>query len=546
MELLIAGGIALLGYNLTPGTARRGTSRPGGAYAQQLGPSNEYDTPGNDTTALTKEHMALAEKRWRDARDPQLTGIVTPHTKLTNAMLPFFRSAKSQNTNDAVKQTLLETFTGANTLGESLTGTYRKKREVEALFAPAASAAGARVTSSGTVGNPAYDREDDRFLPGTFHHNVLPAEQITVGRGVGVGPDVLAADGFHPMHRVLLKNVGEYKKNNLPGQVNHGAPVQPNAATEGDQAKVSVNHGAGALVYDQARRPMMPSRAAVLAPTEHGGLPHGTLKRPKAGEEDRFGNPARGLGHEVRGAEETKLGYDSGRDHHDRNHILPWINSTAGASTSATGAFTHYSLDPSRIRAQQREAPGCMGHVTGPVARSLPAGVVLPATQREMTTTSYVGGVGTNGSGMAVRTEDHARTTLRDTQGANPALFGTKAAVHGGTMDNVWRYRRLGRASKRPDREGRLPQPARINVQADPQSHGKGAVGAMGAVATKPDDTRPWNAALPSPFNAGYNEDAGRATAPLNKLPTANPRLDLSLAVDQLKTNPYASSLWTQ
>ena len=526
MELLIAGGIALMGYNLAP--SRR--DAPQGRYAAQLGPSNEYAAPGNSTLALTQQHAALAEKRWREARDPALTGIVTPHTKLTNAMLPYFRSARHQNTNDAVKQTKLETFTGATAIGSSLTGTYRRKREVEALFAPTASATGRPVTSSGTVGNPMYSRDDERFQAGTVHNNVLPAQQTMVGRGVGVGPDVAAADGFHPLHRVLIENVGGYKKNNLPGQVNHGAAP---SATPGAAPEVAVNRNPAALVWDQDRRPMMAGRAAVLAPAEHPALTSGTLKAPRPVDEDRFGAPAY-PGHGVRGGAETKAGYE-GADNIDRNHSLPPLNVTGAAA--GVGAFTHCTFDGARIGTQQRETRGGNGFLSGPVARQAPSSIVVQPTQRD-SATSYVGGAGAgNRGGLAVRPGDDPRVTLRDTQGGNPGLFGTKAAVQGGTLDNVWRYDRLGReAIKRPVTESR-PQPGRMNVQFG-----------AGAVATRDDDARRMAAgqhALPTPLNPAASDSIGRLSAPSNKLPSANPRLDLGLAAEQLQSNPYATSLWT-
>lgn len=525
MELLIAGGIALMGYNMAP--ARR--DAPQGRYAAQLGPSNEYSSPGNDTRALTQQHMALAEKRWREARDPALTGIVTPHTKLTNAMLPFFRSAKQQNTNDVVKQTRMEAFTGATAMDSSLTGTYRRKREVEAMFGPAAPAG--PVTSSGTVGNPMYTRDDARFQPGAVHNNVMPAQQTTVGRGVGVGPDVAAADGFHPLHRVLHKNVGDYKKNNLPGQVNHGAAP---TATPGAAPKTSVNHNPGSLVYDQDRRPLLPGRAAVLAPSEHPQLTSGTLKRPRATDEDRFGAPAGPAGFEQRGFTENRVGYE-GRDHGDRNHSLPPLNATGAAA--GVGAFTHYAYDGARLGTQQRETRGGNGFLTGPVARQMPSSILVQPTQRGAAA-PYVGGggAGTRG-GQAARLSDQPRVTLRDTQGDNAALFGTRAAVQGGTLDNVWRYDRLGRqAIKRPVTEGR-PMPGRMNVQFG-----------AGAVATREDDERrmaPGQRAMPTPSNPSASDSIGRLTTPSNKLSPENPRLDLGLAAEQLRTNPYATSLWS-
>ncbi len=530
MELLIAGGIALLGFGMsTPGRGPRPTSRP--KYAKQLGPSNEYIEPGNSTKGLDRDYVERAEERWRAARDPALTGIVTPHTKLTNAQLPFFTSAKKQNTNDGVKQTLLETFTGANGMDTSLTGTYRNKREVEAMFSPSYSAQ--QVTSSGSAGNSLYDRQDMRFENAPWQNNVLPAEKIYVGRGIGVGPDVPATDGFHPMYRVMLKNVGEYKKNNLPGGINHGASYVHKATK---QAKVAINHNPGSGVYDQHRRPMMPSMAAVHAPKVHPQLAQDPNTRPKPMDLDRFGNPSR-PGHEVRGFKETRVGYECGGDHHDRNHSLPRVNPTGAGS--GVGAFTHSAFDPSRIEAQQREEAARSGHISGPTARQLPTGQLLPATQREMSVAAPVGGIGVIRSGGAARKMDTLRTTLRDTQGVNSALTGAKAAVQAGMLDNVWRFKRLDREAKRGDQlVQHTPGAGRMNVLGGRET--------VGAVAQRDRDVHQQAASpfLPSLPNKGYREDLGKITTPHNKLPVSNPRLDLGFATDQLRANPFAKSLW--
>jgi len=528
MELLIAGGVALLGYGMsTPGRAPRKSDRPG--YARQLGPSNEYGEPGNDTRILDRGFVQAAEKRWLEARDPALTGVVTPHTKLSNAQLPFFRSAKKQNTNEAVKQTRLEMFTGANKLDNSLTGTYRSKREVQAMFSPSTSAQ--PVTSSGTSGNKMYDRQDPRFTNAPWQNNVLPAEQIRIGRGIGVGPDVPASDGFHPMYRVMLKNVGEYKKNNLPGRANHGAHA---VAKSTKAAKVAVNRNPGSTVYDQDRRPMMPSMAAVHAPTVQPELAQDPGSRPRPMDMDRFGNPTR-AGPGVRGAKQDKLGYDCG-DNYDRNHTLPMLNVTGAAA--GVGAFTHAAIDTQRIATQQREAHGREGFVAGPTARRAPSGHLLPPTQRDMTGAAPIGGVGVIRSSGATRKLDEASVTLRDTQGVNTMLTGVRAAVTAGTLDNVWRYKRLDRDAKRADQLlAHMPAPARMNVM-----HG---LEGMGATAQRERDaTQPAAHGVPSIPNKAYNQAVGDFTAPVNKLPSANPRLDLGIAADQLRANPYAKSLW--
>jgi hypothetical protein len=534
MELLIAGGIALVGYGLSSGSAGGGGRgmRPQPSRAKRLARRDDLREPGTNTAPFTREHAALAEQRWLAARDPALTGVVTPNTRLTNAVLPFFSSAKKQHTSDAVKQTLMEKFTGATRMDSSMTGTYRNKREVEAMFKPGESAA--RVTSAGTAGNRAQQRQDARYESGIVQNNVLPAEQLRVGRGVGVGPDVAATDGFHPMYRVMLKNVGEYKKNNLPGQVNAGASYV-SSRTQG--LPVAVNKNAGALVYDQERRPLLPSKAAVNAARVYPQAVPDGLQAPKLLEEDRFGNPSF-LGPNLSAGLETRPTCLGG-DYDDRNLSLPTLNLTG--ATAGVGAFKHAAFDGRKFVSQQREEPGRPGNVTGPVSRRVPSGHVLSPTQRDMTSPWPVGGVGVVRSTGETRRADAPKHTLRETQVHSQHVTGTMAAVRAGTLDNVWRYKRLGRDTlKKADAlVSETPGPQRINMLAGKE--------ALGSTALRRDDdavqtTQPFMPTVPDMRHA---DKPGRRTKPLNKLPQSNPRLDFGMAGDQLRDNPYAQvRLW--
>lgn len=554
MEVLIASGIALLGYRLSaaaePAPSRRRAPR---SYARRLDARHADRTTRDDDA----EFGELVNARWEEARDPGASGLVTPNTRLPagaaevvdtiaaggaagTAGVPFFKSAKSQHTNEAYKQTKLETFTGAVDMATSATGTYRAKREVEAMFPPKQNAG--PVTSSGSMGNQPYQRDDARFVRGTYHNNIAPAARMRVGRGVGVDPTVVATDGFHPMYRVLMKNVGEYKKNNLPGQVNHGAAKVTNAAGDGPQARVEVNHRPDALVYTQEDRPMMPTMAAVTA---RQVVPDSDDRRvyKMTAVHERFGNPTV-PGHEIRGAAEARIGYaasesrrdDGVADHPDRNLAFPRINVTG--ATAGVGAFTTSSFDTAKVEAQQREWIGNAGFVGGlPPARAAPQGFVLPPTQRDMLgfgggctrDTEYFGGVGRNDGGFALRRADEVKRTLRDTQGDAHGLLGAKGSVLGGAFDNVWRFNRLDRESKKVV-AGDVARPARMNAPVG-----------MGAVANRDDSSEAFQTFIPSLPNKGYQESLGRLTTPYNKLPHNNPRLsDLSLAADQLRGNPYA------
>lgn len=540
MELVIAGSIALLGYvSAAPGRGSRDDDGP--RYARQLGPSNQYDTEEgeeNDTGPMDRDHVRRAQARWQEARDPARTGVVVPGAKLTTPRLPFFKSAKAQSDAPGMYQYRMERFTGASgSSGDVLAGTYRNKREVEALFPPSHGAE--RLTFSGTAGNQQADSDRTRYAPSRVHNNVLPAEQIRVGPGVGVGPDVTASsDGFHPMYRVMPKNVGDYKRNNLAGGVITGGSAVAKRPTRSAKA---VGVGRRARVVTSEDRPPERGMAAVTAPTRRAELPRDPAdRRTVVVQPDRLGNPFF-AGPEVRAGMETREGYDCG-DNPDRNKRLPTLNATGtAAGGAATGGFTYAGYDPHQFQTQHREMRGREGFVAGPTARRVPAGYLVPATQRSLTegpapvgapTLGVPGGVGPS------RPDRTAKKTLRETQQGPPPLTGTMSAVRAPPLQEVWRPKRLGRESKRGEGMAvmdRTGGPQRVNV-VDP----KGA----GAVAQRPRDVEFAQAAIPHVQNKEYNGVLGMHTVASNKLASANPRLDLGMVAEQLRDNPYATMMW--
>lgn len=162
------------------------------------------------------------------------------------------------------------------------TGTWRHKTESAPRFDPSESAV--RVRSSGSGGNPDYSRR----LPvaSGVQNNVLPTNSVSVGRGVGYGPDVPAADGFHPYFRALPNNVGVYKKNNLVG----GFVPGKNPVDVRTSQYYVVDSYKPPKFYDLKRRPLGPNMAAVTAPREREAEPREVCRGHDLSEQ-YFGNP---------------------------------------------------------------------------------------------------------------------------------------------------------------------------------------------------------------------------------------------------------------
>lgn len=105
-------------------------------------------------------------------------------------------------------------------------------------------------------GQPVYDLYNREYITNK-QNNVAPVEQpMRVGPGLGVGPDVLAAGGFHDYFRALPVNINEEKLTTLEGREGPPNPVVKNggAAYIGD-----ITHQAAA------------TKTAKRAPAAYGG-----------------------------------------------------------------------------------------------------------------------------------------------------------------------------------------------------------------------------------------------------------------------------------
>jgi hypothetical protein len=516
MELLIAAGIAALGYTLSTKDQPR---------------FQQSQTEGGDTIITTadvkKEEERAAEKMTDASMDPKRTGVVLQQQLVQNRLQPFFKSARGQHTSDSMKSRLHDLFTGSTLLDTSQTGTYQHKVEAPSMFKPAPQA----ISSSGSAGNPVcLDRQMP--VPSMLQNNVLPTEQIRVGPGVGVGAEVTAADGFHPQLRIMPQNVNEYRINQLEARINIGGsansmrPVDPNTAVNRPPR-----------VWDINRRPPERGMAAVTARTH----------RPEIGlkcvddryEGDEYFGHARHPGHAVA----DDAAFENTRTRSDQNSGLPVTNVTG--ARSGMGGFTHSVFDTQRLESQQREQAGHQGMLTGNYKKSTaPSGHNAPPTLRGIASTNgYLGGAGHVVPTGSTRLATDARTTLRQTT-AGPNDNGPVAPIHQAPMVQCT-YQHLEKEAKRPHVEGYFAAPERTtefrraNIgDPDPWEMAGICKGKWIALKERHIENRQMSHAAAHRMYVNM-APPGQSDNTKNKLPETNARQDFGLVQAVLKDNAY-------
>lgn len=512
MELAILGAVGLLGYTISEPDARASTSK------DQPVPRHRHAYPwgaGTEVQRLADADRQTTQARWEQSRQPQLTGVVGPNTK-PGGQLPYFGSARKQHTNAAFKQRRMELFTGATDMNTSETGTYQKKNAVPAMFKPEWTAG--MVNSSGrTLGTPYGADQSARFLPSQIQNNVLPAQQVKVGKGLGVGPEVSAADGFHPMLRVMPKNINEHRINNLPGSVVHGA-----SAVAAGPAEVHLAQFGPPRFWEQERRPTAPTKASVNAASERPFQPMGACGGRLAGG-DYFGT----AGHSGTYAAHTQPSRNRG----DNNPGVHETNLTA--AVHGMGAFAKATHDPSRFVSQQREQfQRYDGMLTGTTAPSANQPYLLPQTNRSLHLTDVVGNPGSAVEGGRARPQDPVGRTLREQTHpqSQPGVAAPYLKGHSVQATDKW----LDRESKRYGQHvvGWMPAP-----------HMATDVRVPGLVQLKPRLQLEERPSLPTSTTPLGMAPVGRSTGTYNKLPPTNTRLDLSIAQNQLAGNPLHLSV---
>lgn len=273
LEILAIAGI--IGYGLYSAQEGREPRPDRNSYRKIQDEGNaiddEYDIK---PTQMVKNYRKKAAKRWKEAKQPKQSGIIMPNQRPSEVM-PFFTSGKTMNTNPDMNQRRMELYTGQTLEGFSESGTYKHKVEATNLFGMTPQG---RVTSDGTTGNMQGDNDllKARSVNSMTHNNVMPAEQLRVGPGLGVGPDVAATGGFHQFYRQLPLNVNEYKLTQLPGRLVPGSETVQGGGKGELQQIASVNHNPDALVLPYDERPPLPTpNGEILAATQYGNEPRG-------------------------------------------------------------------------------------------------------------------------------------------------------------------------------------------------------------------------------------------------------------------------------
>lgn len=509
MELAIVTGLAYLGYSLSRGGKE---ARPSERVVPILGPENAYPPPAPAGASLLAADRAAAQERWALTSDPRVTGVISPGTALRPVM-PYVGRGRTA-TNEDMNQRKMEMFTGQLDADTSVTGTYRNKEEVASLFQPGESAQA--VTSSGTSGNPTtYDTTISRLALTSVQNNVLPIAQVRVGPGLDVPVNVATGnDGFHPRYRAPQRDPGSMRAPVLPGTVAIGGAA---VASEPRRDAELVPSGAGSLEVRFEHRPPLPSAAST---TRESGARGSLLTRQPQGrkpDEERFGGPAKALGHVSR--------MQNTRD--ERSVAAGQVTNLRGSGVAA-GAYSVASFDTSRMQRDNVFAGG-VGPSKGPAAPASTSGHGAPTTVREFG--DAAGGL-LNARGVTsageMRPGDAPRATLH--QPSDGVLINARGAVHAAS---------LGAASADPARTARGEL-----VQKSARFEPAGRMNALATLGRAEVRRRQSGASLPVP---GYGVapttervQPGQATSTFNKLPAHNVRaldMELGLETAQLETN---------
>lgn len=417
MELLLFGALALAGSLRSKRTQVE--KEPYAPFITET--EMTVDKVNEDMHETVKEHMQ------------------DPYTVTTTNQVPFFRSERSQNTNDAVKDRRLATFTGVNMIE------FEHKQEVEA---PVPTPDLTNVY--GSVFVPDVERYQT-YVENGSHNNTTPFETQRVGPGLGLKNEETADGGFHQFYRIKPGNVNGYRKHNYEGRVIHG---KNNVDNRTNQMEVLTN-------TDRTFEPVAAYRAldskqstvnaqAINSPTVLGctnrdtpsfinGVSTGinaTYNVPQSTREDSTTFPMNSYGN----PHSQTVGLSSERTYMMHSTERETMNNQiVNASRSEGGTYVTSEVDSHTMREQS----GTALTNTTPVSFSAPSidrsGYEANPTLRYIPTNDYLGNANQmNGCGGYVHSMDAMRPTLRD--GNDRVLHGpANGGAYGSTpYSNVY------------------------------------------------------------------------------------------------------------
>lgn len=250
MEVYVLLGLVSLGYMFTNKNNRDAEVAPetlAAASKEREMPMHRRYQNSKTYNDVRTEEMLRAQDSERAAKYPMRTGAVDPRSRAYasnvldgpvkselagtefsaadfrhNNMQPFFGGKLTSARTDADTGALLERFTGAPGVGNSLS-----KSEVPSLFAPEERTEATNVYGNQVATTEIHDRFGELNSVNRVKNNELPFEQVRVGPGVGQGYTSTGAGGFgHNEDRQHVmgyyKTVNELRPGNRPKDVFEG------------------------------------------------------------------------------------------------------------------------------------------------------------------------------------------------------------------------------------------------------------------------------------------------------------------------------------
>ena len=504
MEIALLSGLALLGYELS----KNGKNpRVNVAHKQALQRPNRY--PIQDDKVIQQPVY----------KQPQ----------------PFFKSAKSQNTKESVKQQQMETFTGSDNVG------WQHKREVTNMFAPTKDLA----HINGAPTSMSADNRTERYTVTDKMHGVAPIEKQHIGPGLNLESHESAKGGFHDTFRILPDNVEGYKKNNLPGRIVPGKGV----TAQRDALPTVQDNLKPERYYALDDRPSAPSRSQYSAQAPRGKYDMQSTLRGNCNDfVGIVGNSSKGF--EDRG--NSTRSYDStactgqGNPHKqvagtgayagDTQYVVPngereSCGDVSNANLAGHGQSTYFSQGARPTMREDKNTFEGHAHNSALTASGNITSYYANPTGRETQNEHIVGPkYGISGSS----TRDYmANPTQRESVQSD--YTGPASSAHKGSASQ-YSMRSADPYHKRESAQiEHTPNGGRMNLRSD-------AHDAVGHTEFTSD-------CHSQPFTHGKGPNKIKDTQQqgsiehVSKLPVANLRNDFSIAHSQLHNNPYSQSV---